>query len=78
MTTGTRLKRDRLYTKLIIRGLLASTIWFCAGMLCGWYIGNTGGFRRGVIMTSSLVLSLMEKKEEASTLDAKPKKEWAL
>lgn len=77
MTTGARLKKDRRYLKLIIRGLFATTIWFALGLGVGWYQGNNGGFRRGVLMMSELVITMLDKKKNAST-DIRPKKYWDL
>ena len=75
MTTGTRLKKDRRYLRLIARGLLATTLWFGLGLGIGWYHGSNGGFRRGVVLMSEFVITMLDKKENAST-DTHPKKYW--
>lgn len=55
MTTGTRLKKPRTWVAIVF----STTLWFAAGNLCGWYIGQAGGFRRGV-KTMTEVLELMK------------------
>ncbi len=63
MTTGTRLKnKSRIWPVL---GLLTSTtLWFAAGNFTGWYVGQAGGFDRGIRLTSDLVLRLLSEKDQ--------------
>jgi len=67
MTTGTRLKNPSIVLK-IASLLLSATLWCGIGSFIGWQAGNAGGFRRGVNLTADLIITLMDKKEDTTSL----------
>lgn len=44
----------------ILKLMFGATLWCMIGSFVGWYIGNQGGFNRGVKQVSNLVLELMD------------------
>ena len=55
MSTGTRLKKE---PSKIIGLLLSATLWAVIGTSFGWYVGNQGGFKRGVNLMADFVIEL--------------------
>jgi hypothetical protein len=73
MTTGTRLKNHSIWPK-IAGAIFSTTLWTIIGTGVGYHVGNTGGFKRGVQLTTNLVLELMETKE--AKLNVKPPRKY--
>lgn len=64
MTTGTKLKspyRPSLMT--LAKLLFNATAWMVFGSYIGWYVGQAGGFHRGVTLTAELFISMMDMRD---------------
>ena len=77
MTTGTRLTNPSIALK--IAGLVfTASLWLFAGTGIGWYVGQEGGFKRGVNLTANLILELAAKREERNVTVDESRHYWDL
>lgn len=79
MTTGRRLNKWPIVAtigKVTIKILASATIWCTIGSYIGWHIGNDGGFKRGVHLTSNLAIELMKPDKDDQDIVVYPRSDW--